>query len=172
VIAGLLLGVVTGMLYYPLFLAPLWWAYQWRTYGLRSGLTFLASYAAVGLVCVVMLLFLVEPVDEAESPLGAFVDHTIAQQQFKDGYGNSRLSFWGQYPGLAIWGKPGAGVLYCLFCFALAFLPRRVDLGRLLALSAAVLVATQLVLAFAGGTYIGFYLALVMVTLFAAGKAI
>jgi hypothetical protein len=40
------------------------------------------------------------------------------------------------------------------------------EFGRLLALSAAVLVGTQLVLAFAGGTYIGFYLALVIVTLF------
>jgi hypothetical protein len=47
---------------------------------------------------------MVHPVDEAESPLGAFIDDTIAQQQFKAGYGNSHLSFWGQYPKLAAWG--------------------------------------------------------------------
>lgn len=170
ILAGLLLGFVTGMLYYPLFLAPLWCAYIWHTHGVRKGLRFLTSYAAVGLVCVIMLTSMVQPIDEAASPLGAFIDDTIAQQQFKDGYGNSQLSFWGQYPALATWGKPGAGILYCLFCLMLAFVAHRVDFSRLLALSAAVLVGTQLVLAFAGGTYIGFYLALVIVTLFGISK--
>lgn len=165
-LAGLLLGIATGMLYYPLFLMPLWCGYLWRSHGKPKAMVFFTSYAAVGVVCILMLMFMVQPVDEAESPIGAFIDDTIAQQQFKAGYGNSHLSFWGQYPGLAAWGKPGAGVFYCLCCLLLAFFPRRIEFGRLLALSAAVLVGTQLVLSFAGGTYVGFYLAPVIVTLF------
>lgn len=164
--AGLLLGIATGMLYYPLLLLPLWCGYLWRMHGIPRARAFLLSYAAVGLVCMVMLMFMVQPLDEAESPLGAFIDDTIAQQQFKAGYGNSHLSFWGQYPQLAAWGKPGVGVLYCLSCLLLAFFPRRMGFERLIALSAAVLVGTQLVLSFAGGTYIGFYLAPVLLTLF------
>lgn len=165
-LAGLLLGMATGMLYYPLFLLPLYLGYLWRSLGRARALVFLLSYAAVGVICLVMLMLMVQPLDEAESALGAFIDDTIAQQQFKDGYGNSQLSFWGQYPRLAAWGKPGTGILYCLFCLGLAFVPRRMAFSQLLALSAAVLVGTQLVLAFAGGTYVGFYLALVIVTLF------
>ena len=110
---------------------------------------------------------MVHPTDESESSVCAFIDDTIAQQQFKTGYGNSPLSFWGQYPEFAAWGKPTAGILYCLFCMLLAFYPRHVGFERLIALTAAVLVGTQLVLSFGGGTYIGFYLAPLMLVLFA-----
>jgi hypothetical protein len=165
-IAGLLLGIATGMLYYPLFLAPLWFRYLWRGNGIRKGLVFLATYVAVGIICMIMLTSMVHPIDESESALGAFINDTIAQQQFKAGYGNSPLSFWGQYPEFAVWGKPTAGVLYCFFCLSLAFYPRCIGFERLIALTAAVLVGTQLVLSFSGGTYIGFYLAPLILVLF------
>jgi hypothetical protein len=167
VISGLLLGIATGMLYYPLFLTPLWFGYLWRGDGIRKGLFFLATYGAVGIICIIMLISMVQPTDESESSLGAFIDDTIAQQQFKAGYGNSPLSFWGQYPEFAAWGKPTAGILYSFFCTLLAFFPRQVSLERLIALTAAVLVGTQLVLSFGGGTYIGFYLAPLILVLFA-----
>jgi hypothetical protein len=167
VISGLLLGIATGMLYYPLFLAPLWFGYLWRGDGIRKGLFFLVAYAAIGIICIIMLISMVQPIDESESSVGAFIDDTIAQQQFKTGYGNSPLSFWGQYPEFAAWGKPTAGILYCLFCMTLAFYPRQIGFERLIALTAAVLVGTQLVLSFGGGTYIGFYLAALMLVLFA-----
>jgi hypothetical protein len=165
-LAGVLLGIGAGMLYYPAFLAPLWVGYLWRRHGRRSGLLFLAGFAAVGVVCLIMLITMVAPIDETESAVAAFFDDTIAQAQFKPGYGNSPLSFWGQYPQFASWGKPTTGVLYCLFCLALGVLPRRIGFERLVALSAAVLVGTQLIASFSGGTYIGFYLAVVILTLF------
>jgi hypothetical protein len=165
-LAGVLLGIGAGMLYYPAFLAPLWTGYLWRRDGRRSGLLFLAGFGAVSVLCLIMIMTMVEPIDETESPVGAFFDDTIAQAQFKPGYGNSPLSFWGQYPRLATWGKPAAGVLYCLFCLALAVMPRRVSFERLIAMSAAVLVGTQLIASFSGGTYIGFYLAPLILTLF------
>ena len=166
-ISGLLLGIATGMLYYPLFLTPLWFGYLWRAYGIRKGLSFLTTYGTVGIICIIMLMSMVHPTDESGSSLGEFIEDTIAQQQFKAGYGNSPLSFWGQYPELAAWGKPTAGILYCLFCMLLAFYPRQVGLKVLIAFTAAVLVGTQLVLSFGGGTYIGFYLAPMMLVLFA-----
>ena len=110
---------------------------------------------------------MVQPIEESESSLGAFIDDTISQQQFKAGYGNSPLSFWGQYPEFAVWGKPTAGVLYCIFCLLLAFYPRGFRFEQMIAMTAAVLVGTQLVLSFGGGTYVGFYLASLMLVLFA-----
>jgi hypothetical protein len=108
------------------------------------------------------------PNDELEhtSRLGAFLNDTVLQQQFKEGYGTSEFSFWGQYPRIAEWGKPITGVLYLLFCTALGFMPRRIDMKRLIALTAAVLIGTQLVLSHGGGTYIGFYIAPLIITLF------
>ena len=67
---------------------------------------------------------------------------------------------------MAAWGKPTAGVLYGLFCIAMAFWPRSLDRKRLMALTAAVLVGTQFILSHAGGKYIGFYLAPLILTLF------
>jgi hypothetical protein len=166
-IVGLLLGIATGMLYYPLFLAPLWFGFIWRANGIRKGVVFIATYAAVGTICIIMLITMVKPIEKYESSLGAFIDDTIAQQQFKSGYGDSPLSFWGQYPKFAVWGKPAAGILYCFFCLSLAFYPRKIGFERLIALTAAVLVGTQLVMSFSGGTYIGFYLAPLMLVLFA-----
>ena len=163
---GVLLGIATGMLYYPVFLTPLWFGYHRRHSGFKHALLFIGGYAAVGIVCLIMILGMVHPIDDVDSPLHAFLDDSILQQQFKEGYGNSPLSFWGQYPILASWGKPMAGFAYCLFCLSLFFIPRRIGFPQLLALSTAILVASQLALSFAGGTYIGFYYALLVLILF------
>jgi len=100
------------------------------------------------------------------SALRAFVHDTIYQQQFKEGYGTSEFAFWGQNPELMGWVKPTVGVCYLLVCLGFAVWPRRIDIGGLVALSAAVLVGTQLVLSHGGGTYIGFYIAPYVMMLF------
>jgi len=166
--AGLLLGIACGMLYYPIFLFPLWIGYYLRTSGRKDAARFLAAVAVVGLLCLIMILALTVPNAERAhvSRLRLFLDDTVLQQQFKEGYGTSEFSFWGQYRSIAAWGKPLVGVLYLLFCAALGFLPRQIDMKRLVALTAAVLVGTQLVLSHGGGTYIGFYIAPLIITFF------
>ena len=167
-VAGLLLGIACGMLYYPIFLFPLWIGYYLRTSGRKDAARFLVAVAVVGFVCLIMILALTVPTAERAhvSRLRLFLDDTVLQQQFKEGYGTSEYSFWGQYRSIASWGKPLVGVLYLLFCASLGFLPRQINMKRLIALTAAVLVGTQLVLSHGGGTYIGFYIAPLIITLF------
>jgi hypothetical protein len=168
--AGLLLGLCCGMLYYPIFLVFLWCGYYIRSSGWRSALKFFCSFALVGLFCLIMILVLTEPGGEYKelSSLGAFIQDTVYQQQFSEGYGHSGFSFWGQFPDISKWGKPATGVLYLLFCLLIGFLPHRIDMRRLVALTAAVLVGTQFVLSHGGGTYIGFYIAPFIIMLFGA----
>ncbi|MGD8499966.1 MAG: hypothetical protein PVJ86_04925 [Phycisphaerales bacterium] len=168
VVAGLMLGLGSGTLYYPAVLFVLWLGYYVRTSGWREGLKFLVAFAAVGLACIVMILILVVPGGESEghSPLGAFINDTVYFQQFSDSYGRSPFSFWGQYPEIAKWGKPIVGASYLLFCLLIGFVPRRMNMRRLVALTAAVLVGTQFTLAHGGGTYIGFYIAAFIILLF------
>lgn len=166
--SGLLLGCGAGMLYYHVFLVPLWAGYYFYTAGWRHALAFLTAIALVGFSCLAMIILMTEPAGErvAAGPVRAFLDDTVMQQQFKSGYGTSEFGFWGQYPAAAKWGKPAVGLLYLGFCVAIGLLPYRRSLPRLIALTAAALVGTQLVLSHGGGTYIGFYIAPFLVTLF------
>jgi hypothetical protein len=168
IVAGLILGLGSGMLYYPAFLFLLWFGYYVRAGSWREGLKFLAGFATVGLLCVAMILILIVPGGESEglSPLGAFINDTVHFQQFSEGYGQSPFSFWGQYPDIAERGKPIAGAIYLLFCLLAGFIPGRMDMRRLVALTAAVLVGTQFTLSHGGGTYIGFYIAAFIIVLF------
>jgi hypothetical protein len=164
-VSGGLLGVAAGMLFYPVFLFPLWAGfYGWRE-GWRSVGRFMAAFAMVGVLCLLMLQFMVVPIHD-EPPIQAFLDDTVLQQQYKEGYGTSRMSIWGQYPSLGQGGKTAMGVLYCLFCVGLAYAVKPGSEQKLVLFTAAVLLGTQLVLSFGGGTYIGFYLAPLLVGLF------
>jgi len=159
------------MLYYPAFLFVLWFCYYARTSTRREAVKFLIAFAAVGIACIAMVMILVQPAGESEglSPLGAFVNDTIHFQQFSDGYGQSPFSFWGQYPDMAKWAKPAAGVLFLLFCLLVGLIPRQMNMRRLAALTAAILVGTQFALSHGGGTYIGFYIAPFIILLFGPG---
>lgn len=174
IIAGLLLGLGSGMLYYPAFLFVLWLCYYTRTNGRREAVKFLTAFASVGIACIVMIVVLVEPAGESRglSSLGAFVNDTIYFQQFSDGYGRSPFSFWGQYPNIAKWAKPTAGIAYLLFCLLIGFLPGRMNMRRLVAMTAAILVGTQFTLSHGGGTYIGFYIAPLIILLFGQSEPV
>lgn len=58
------------------------------------------------------------------------------------------------------------GIMFLLFCLVVGFIPRWMDIKRLVALTAAVLVATQFVYSHGGGSYIGFYIAPFIIILF------
>jgi len=167
-LAGLLLGVGCGMLFYPIFLFPLWLGFYIKSTGRKDALKFIAGFALVGIVCLVMIMVLTEPGGEYTdlSPIKAFLSDTVIQQQFRKGYGTSDFSFWGQYPDISKWAKAPAGILFLLFCLVVGFMPRRIDIKRLVVLTAAVLVATQFVQSHGGGSYIGFYIAPFVITLF------
>ncbi len=167
-LAGMLLGIGSGMLYYPVFLFPLWLGYYWKTQAKRSAILFLSGFAAIGflsLLSIAAMTYVQDASHEGMSPLRAFLEDTVIQQQFGEGYGNSRFGFWGQYPVLKTMGKPVVSIGYLIFCLSLFWWPGYMNVYRTLTLSTAVLIGTQLCLSHGGGLYIGFYLAYFLIAL-------
>ncbi|MBN2326025.1 MAG: hypothetical protein JXR73_02650 [Candidatus Omnitrophica bacterium] len=168
VIAGILLGLGCGLLYYPVFLFPLWMGWFVRTQSWKQTWKFSIMFACIGVVCLFMIIGMTNANCDLDhySSLRAFFNDTIYQQQFSEGYGRSQFSFWGQYSNIAYWGKPLANCLYLVFCVSLVWMPYPRNRRALTALTASVLIGTQLVLSHGGGTYVGFYIAPFLLMLF------
>lgn len=152
IISGLLLALGVGTLLYPIFLLPLWVSYYFG----RERFRFVLSVTVVGLVCLLV-------VNVGESNLHAFFANTWSQQEGADRGGGSEFGYWGQHPGLSFL-KPVVSVAYLLFCLALFLWPRHKTESSLIALSAAVLIGTQLWKTHGGGTYIEWYLPWLLMT--------
>ncbi len=152
-IAGIFIGLATGVVYYPIFLLPLWLSFYWQ----RGIWRFLGGLSAT---LAVMILSL------------AFVSADMAQFQ-----SNVQKMFGLWLPvreGLGgIWGL-GWDPVYRLPVLAafvaisgsLAIWPAQKNLGTLLSCSAAIIVATQFWHPHGGGLYITWYLPLLLLTVF------
>ncbi len=150
-IAGILLGIAAGLIYYPLFLLPLWLGFYWR-----RGLVRFTLGVALSLGVLTASL--------AWSPpeMGSFAAQ--AQQMF--GLRNPLIvkptGFWIYYdqnyriPVMAVFG---------VVCLGLAIWPAQKNLGTLLSCSAAVMLATQFWHADQGGLWMGWYLPLLILTI-------
>jgi hypothetical protein len=149
--AGLLLGLATSLVYYPLFLLPLWLSFYWR----RGLMRFLGGVAAMLVVMATSLAFL---------PSASYWENL--QQMF---------GLWlPVQTGLeGIWGLGWNPVYrvpvlaaFCVLSGTLAMWPAQKNLGTLLSCSAAVMVATQFWHGYGGGLYMAWYLPLALLTIF------
>lgn len=152
-LAGMFIGLATGVVYYPLFLMPLWVSFYWQ-----RGVWRFVSGVAVTLALMTLSLVFVS-VD-----LANFLD-------------NVQLMFGLWLPvrsGLqGIWGL-GWDPVYRLPVLAgfvalsgtLAIWPAQKNLGTLLSCSAALMIATQFWHGFGGGLYVAWYLPLALLTIF------
>lgn len=150
-IAGTFLGVAAGLVYYPLFLLPLWVSF----YRPRGVGRFLVG-VVVALACMVAMLLL----DDSISP----TEHL--QRMFG--------LMMPQMEGLkGVWGL-GWQPIYRLpllvgFLILAGFFsiwPAQKNLGTLIAYTAAVMVAAQFWHAYGGGLYIGWFLPLLLLTIY------
>jgi hypothetical protein len=149
--SGLLIGLATSLVYYPLFLLPLWISFYWR----RGLMRFLAGVVAMLVLMAVSL---------------AFIPHASYWQNLKQ-----MLGLWLPIQqGLeGIWGL-GWNPVYRIPVLAafvalsgtLAIWPAQKNLGTLLSCSAAVMVATQFWHGWGGGLYMAWYLPLCLLTVF------
>ena len=141
--SGLLIGLATSLVYYPLFLLPLWISFYWR----RGLMRFLAGVLGMLVMMAVSL---------------AFIPHASYWQNLKQ-----MLGLWlPVQQGLeGIWGL-GWNPVYRLPVLAafvalsgtFAIWPAQKNLGTLLSCSAAVMVATQFWHGWGGGFYMAWYL--------------
>jgi hypothetical protein len=151
-LAGAMIGLAFGTVYYPMFLLPLWITFYWR----RGALRFL-----IGLVAAIGILVLVLALTSIDGPM--FLD--CLRKMFLVRFpvqGDSGVwsRFWRpdyRIPILAA---------HVGLSLSMTLWPAQKNLGTLLAYSAAVMLGTQFWHAHSGGLAPAWYLPLVLLTIF------
>lgn len=151
-VAGSMLGLAFGTIYYPLFLLPLWLSFYWR-----RGLGRFTSGVVFTLALLVATLAFTSP------DVATFVIHL--RQMFgihfpiTEGLAGA-WQYWNdvyRYPILAT---------FVFFSASFAIWPAQKNLGSLLSGSAAVMLGTQFWHAHSGGLALAWYLPLMLLTIF------
>jgi hypothetical protein len=152
-LAGAMIGLAFGTIYYPLFLLPLWFSFYWQKGLIRFILGICVSLAAVLLADA----FTSENMD-------AFFAHL--QQIFNLGMpaATDLSGVWAQfwrpvyrYPLIAA---------HVGLCLSLVLWPAQKNLSTLIAYSAAMMLGTQFWYAHSGGLALAWYLPLLILTMF------
>jgi hypothetical protein len=153
-VSGMFIGLAIGVIYYPIFLLPLWLAFYWQRGLLRFSLGVVTTLALL----VASLAF------TSDSVAGFWAQ---VQQMF----GWTSLSpanlggFWSLGIVDPVYRYPVLAALVA-FCVSLALWPPQKNLGTLMSCSAAVMLATQFWHPNGGGLYMDWYLPLVLLTIF------
>ncbi|MBX7164864.1 MAG: hypothetical protein K1X74_00825 [Pirellulales bacterium] len=151
-IAGLLMGLAAGAIYYPIFLLPLWISFYWQRgltrFTLGFAVTLSLLIASLALTSIDFAAFLAQ----ARQMLG----WTSLLPEAADGFWSGgrtdlRLPVFAAF--LAIAGS-------------LAMWPTQKNLGTLLSCSAAIMLGTQFWQAHHGGLFIAWYLPLLLLAVF------
>ena len=150
--SGLLLGIAAGLIFYPLFLLPLWCGFYWK----RGLVRFLTSLL-VTLAAMVLLLGV------GSESLAAFADQVRQMFGWTSLWGEHASGFWEYYR--TAYRYPIIAAFLGL-CGSLALWPAQKNFGTLLSLSAAVMVAAQFWNPYQGGLCMAWYLPLLMLTIF------
>ncbi|MEZ6088263.1 MAG: glycosyltransferase family 87 protein [Pirellulaceae bacterium] len=150
ILSGIFIGLAAGLVYYPLFLLPLWISFYWQRglrrflYGVGGTIAFLAALLLLGDRDLVF--------DRVQQMFGLWLPVT-----------EGLAGIWGAWN--PIWRLPilvAFGVLSGFF----AFWPGQKNLGTLMSCSAAVMAAAQFWHGYGGGLYVAWYLPLMLLTVF------
>ncbi len=153
VMAGVFLGLAGGLVYYPLFLLPLWFSFYWQ----RG-----ASRFAIGVVAMLMLLIVALSFDDTASLSEHLRRMFGLLNPNRDTLG--LRGFWSLGPE-PIWRLPVI-VAFVILCAFFAAWPAQKNLGTLISGSAAVMVASQFWHGYGGGLYIAWFLPLLLLAVF------
>lgn len=149
-IAGLFLGATAGLVYYPLFLLPLWFSFYWRLGVRRFAL-------GVGISLVTMMALLVV---DGSLPLG---HHLMRMFGLMMPLMQGLEGVWG-LGWQPIYRLPIL-VGFTLLSGFFAIWPAQKNLGTLIGFSAALMVAAQFWHAYGGGLYMAWFLPLLLLTI-------
>jgi hypothetical protein len=153
-VAGVLLGLASGMVFFPVFLLPLWAIFYGRQGALRFSLA-LAIVAAVMISTFALTSFTSESF--VTQFLGS-IDWSVLQFGTESGTG-----FW---LGISQAYRLPVVIAFVVMVVLLSVFPRKKNIEHLMAHSAAIVVATQLWYPQSGGTYVLWYLPLVLTVVF------
>ena len=152
-VSGILIGLATGVAYYPFFLLPLWGSYYWE----RGWRRFLAGVLIAIAICICGLIF-------TSNGASGF----LIQLQTMFGFWRPRMDgligIWAL--GWSSWWRLPILVAFIVLCFSFLSWPAEKTLGTLVGYTAAILVAVQFWHGFDGGLYIAWYLPLLLLIIF------
>lgn len=149
-LAGIFIGLSAGLVYYPLFLLPLWFSFYWQ----RG-----AGRFAIGVTSMLVLLMFLLSAAGTES----LVEHLRRMfGLFLPTWAPAGIWELGWNP---IWRLPVI-VGFVILSFFLAAWPGQKNLGTLISCSGAVMVAAQFWHGYGGGLYIAWFLPLLLLTVF------
>ncbi len=151
-IAGVLLGLAAGAIYYPLFLLPLWCSFYWR-----RGLVRFCLGIASALIALVATLAL------TATSLPSFLDQLRQMFGILNPLQANVAGFW-EYHEPAY--RLPVIAAFVAMCLSMALWPAQKNLGTLLSCSAAVMLGVQFWHARFGGIYMAWYLPLLVLTVF------
>jgi len=151
-VAGVMVGLAFGTVYYPMFLLPLWISFYWR----RGALRFL-----IGVVAAIGVLVAVLALTSLDWPM--FV--ASLRQMFGVRFPvEARSGVWGQF-----W-QPDYRIPLLVaqigLSLSMALWPAQKNLGTLISYSAALMLGTQFWHAHTGGLALAWYLPLLLLAIF------
>ncbi|HMC11731.1 MAG TPA: glycosyltransferase family 87 protein [Pirellulaceae bacterium] len=156
-LAGILIGLATSVVYYPLFLLPLWISFYWQ----RGLARFVMGVVGSATVMICSLVFVSSDMLSFWLKVQQMFALWIPKTNVQELHGIWALGWdpWFRLPVIALCGVLAVG---------LAIWPSHKNLGTLLSCSAAVMVAVQFWHAFGdgGGMYMAWYLPLLLMTVF------
>lgn len=151
-IAGVLIGLAAGLIFYPLFLLPLWCGFYWR----RGVIRFVLGVTAVLAAMVILLAVL-------SSDFGSFAAQLGQMFGIRNPFTAQLSGFWGYFDSAY---RIPVVAAFAALCGGLALWPAHKNLGTLLSCSAAVMLAAQFWHADQGGLCMAWYLPLLILTIF------
>ncbi len=153
-IAGGLLGLACGTLFFPIFLLPIWMSFYWG----RGAMKFTLALVLTGAILLgSLVLTSADSHSFTRQTLGS-IDWSVLKFQADDGAG-----FWSLY-------NPAYRVpvfaTFMVLLVSLSIWPLKKNVETLLANSAAIIVATQFWYPDQGGIYVLWYLPLMLIVTF------
>ncbi len=154
-IAGILIGMVAGVTYYPLFLLPLWFSFYWE----RGARNFAIGFG-VAILAIILTLYMAVP------SWGDFVFHLRSMFGFWLPKVDGLAGIWNC--GWDAWFRLPILVGFLGLSISFVFWPAQKNLGTLIAYSAAIMVAVQFWHGhiYGGGLLMAWYVPLALMAFF------
>jgi hypothetical protein len=174
-IAGIMLAGAVGILFWPVFLFPLFFGwYFWQRAGVGR---FTTGFAGTGAAIAIMVIYFTGSIGD-QGPIDLLISSTLEHQEGvgEREYGATSFSFWGTHPALAsFWQQPIFGdtsifkpsfILFLALSVSSFLLVRGRDRAQLALLVVVLAAAIQLWKTNAGGTYVEWYLPFLLIGIF------
>lgn len=151
-LAGMMIGLASGTVYYPMFLLPLWCSFYWQR-GLKRFIT--GVLLMIG-VFVVTMAITATSMDKFLAGLQQMFGLRLPATTDLDGIWRTWSPVY-RYPVLAA---------FVALSFSFTIWPTQKNLGTLISCSAAMMLAAQFWHAYDGGIFIAWFLPLLLLTIF------